>query len=71
MRAEGMTIPLAVDEVLKNKTKSFYTRDDQARAYHFYRGAFNPVEYARGTIDLAALKAQGRVVKKNAGARPG
>ncbi|HKW14713.1 MAG TPA: 3-hydroxyacyl-CoA dehydrogenase family protein, partial [Candidatus Krumholzibacteria bacterium] len=68
MRAEGMTIPLAVEEVLKNKTQSFYTRDDKARVSHFYRGAFNPVEAPPRTIDLAALKAQGRVVKKNAGA---
>ena len=68
MRAEGMTIPLAVEEALKNKSKSFYTRDDKARAYHFYRGAFNPVEETPGAIDLAALKAQGKEVKKNAGA---
>ncbi len=67
MRAEGMTIPLAVDEILKNKTKSFYLRDEHA-AHHFYRGAFNPVELPPASIDLAALKQQGKVVKKNAGA---
>ena len=68
MRAEGMTIPLAVDEILKNKSKSFYIRDDKSRAHYFHRGAFHPVEEPPGTIDLAALSRRGQVVKKNAGA---
>ncbi|HET6348343.1 MAG TPA: 3-hydroxyacyl-CoA dehydrogenase family protein, partial [Candidatus Krumholzibacteria bacterium] len=68
MRAEGMSIPLAVEDVLKNETHSFYTKDDRARASHFHHGAFEPLEELPAVIDLALLKAQGRVVKKNAGA---
>jgi 3-hydroxyacyl-CoA dehydrogenase len=68
MRDEGMQVPLVVEEILKNKTKSFYTRDEQSRAHHFYRGAFHPVETPPASLDLAVLKAQGKEVKKNAGA---
>ncbi|HEX6792051.1 MAG TPA: 3-hydroxyacyl-CoA dehydrogenase/enoyl-CoA hydratase family protein [Candidatus Krumholzibacteria bacterium] len=68
MRAEGMTIPALVDEALKTPSKSFYQRDEAARVYQLSRGSFKPVEAPPATIDLAALKAQGRVVKKNAGA---
>jgi 3-hydroxyacyl-CoA dehydrogenase len=68
MRAEGMTIPLFVDDVLKTTSKSFYRRDERAVVHHYHRGAYHPVEAPPATIDLAALKAQGRVVKKNAGA---
>ncbi len=68
MRAEGMKIPLFVEEVLKTASKSFYRRDDGAGTHHYYRGAYHPVEAPPASIDLAALKAQGRVVKRNAGA---
>lgn len=67
MRAEGMPIPSIVDDVLKTPGKSFYYRDGPA-VQHYQRGAFHPVEEPPGVIDLEALKAQGRVVKKNAGA---
>ena len=68
MRAEGMAIPAVVDEVLHSGAKSFYRRDEQARTFQFARGEFKEVPAPPGTIDLAALRAQGRVVKKNAGA---
>ena len=67
MRAEGMAIPPVVDEVLKSKTRSFYRRD-AAATLQFSRGEYRAVEAPPGFIDLAALKAQGKVVKKNAGA---
>jgi len=68
MRAEGMTIPAVVEDALRTPTKSFYRRDEKARVAQLYHGAYMDVEAPPATIDLAALKAQGRVVKKNAGA---
>ena len=68
MRAEGMTIPAVVEDVLRTPSKSFYRRDEQARASRLVRGEFREVEATSASIDLAVLKAQGRVVKKNAGA---
>jgi len=68
MRAEGMAIPSVVDDVLRTPAKSFYRRDDKARTHYFVRGEFNALETPAATIDLAALKAQGRAVKQNAGA---
>jgi 3-hydroxyacyl-CoA dehydrogenase len=68
MRAEGMTIPPVVDEVLKGPSQSFYQRDDAAHTLQFSRGTYTAVEELPAHIDLASLKAQGKVVKKNAGA---
>ncbi len=68
MRAEGMTIPPAVEDVLETPSKSFYRRDDAARTFQFVRGDYHAVEAPPATIDLAALKTQGKVVRKNAGA---
>ena len=68
MRAEGMTIPGVVDEVLKTPSRSFYRRDDAARTFQFSRGGASEVATPPAFIDLAALKAQGKVVRGNAGA---
>ena len=68
MRAEGMTIPAIVDEALKTSSGSFYHRDDETSMYYLQRGSYKPVDPVPARIDLAALKAQGRTVKKNAGA---
>jgi len=69
MRADGMTLPQAVEDVLKTPSKSFYKRDDAAaKTFHFVRGDWRAVEEVPGVIDLAALKSRGKVVKKNAGA---
>lgn len=68
MRAEGMTIPVVVEDVLRTPTKSFYRRNEKARLTQLHHGAYMDVEAPPATIDLAELKAQGRVVKKNAGA---
>ena len=68
MRAEGMTIPPVVDEVLKSPSRSFYQREDAAHTLQFSAGKYRELEEIPGFIDLAALKAQGKVVKKNAGA---
>jgi 3-hydroxyacyl-CoA dehydrogenase len=68
MRAEGMAIPAVVEDALRTPTKSFYRRDEKARVAQLHHGAYMDVEAPPATIDLAALKAQGHVVKKNAGA---
>lgn len=69
MRADKMAIPSFVDEVLRTPSKSFYHRDGAtSKVSHFARGEWHGVEASPATIDLAALKAQGRTVKSNAGA---
>jgi 3-hydroxyacyl-CoA dehydrogenase len=68
MRKDGTTVPSIVEEVLKTPSKSFYQRDEHTRVSQFHRGAYKEIEPPPATIDLAALKSQGRVVKKNAGA---
>ena len=69
MRAAGMTIPANVDDVLTRGTKTFYRREESsAKAFHFARGDWREVESSPAAIDLAALKAQRRTVKSNAGA---
>ena len=68
MRAEGMTIPAMVDEALKTSSGSFYQRDAELNSYQLFRGSYKHVEPVPASIDLATLKAQGRTVKKNAGA---
>ncbi|HEX5133248.1 MAG TPA: 3-hydroxyacyl-CoA dehydrogenase NAD-binding domain-containing protein [Candidatus Krumholzibacteria bacterium] len=68
MRAEGMAIPAVVEDVLKSPSKSFYKRDDATQTFQLVRGEYRGVETPPATIDLAALKAQGKVVRKNAGA---
>src|SRR5688572_16798903 len=68
MRAEGMTIPAIVDEALKTPSKSFYQRDAESNSFYLNRGTYKPVEPVPASIDLAALKARGGTVKKNAGA---
>ncbi len=68
MVAEGMAIPPAVEAVLKTPSKAFYRRDDATKTFQFLRGDWAAVEAPPATIDLAALKAAGKTVKKNAGA---
>ncbi|MDH3198086.1 MAG: 3-hydroxyacyl-CoA dehydrogenase NAD-binding domain-containing protein [Candidatus Krumholzibacteria bacterium] len=68
MREEGITLPAAVDEVLATPEKTFYTRDAAQKRFYLSRGERRAEEPPPGTIDLAALKAAGAIVKKGPGA---
>jgi 3-hydroxyacyl-CoA dehydrogenase len=69
MRAAGLTIPPAVEDVLKTPAKTFYRRDENAaKTLHFACGDWREVEPLPAVIDLSALRAQGRTVRHNAGA---
>jgi len=68
MREAGIALPAIVDEVLATPEKSFYTRDAAQKRFYFARGERHPEEPVPDSIDLAALKASGAVVKKAAGA---
>ncbi len=69
MRADGLAIPAIVDDVLKRGAKTFYRREESsAKTFHFARGDWREVEESPAAIDLAALKAQRRTVRSNAGA---
>jgi 3-hydroxyacyl-CoA dehydrogenase len=68
MRKDGAEIPQVVEDVLATPEKTFYTQDEEHNRFHFMRGDRVPVDVSPGYIDLAALKARGGLVKKNAGA---
>ena len=68
MEMERRTLPPIVIETYKSPTKKFYRKEEPTKRPRLSRGTLKPVEEASTTIDLAALKAAGKVVKKNAGA---
>ena len=68
MEMERRTLPQVVVDVVKSPSKKFYRKEEPAKRPRLVRGSLKPAEEASTTIDLAALKAAGKVVKKNAGA---
>jgi len=68
MRKDGAEIPQVVEDVLATPEKTFYTQDDEHNRFHFQRGERVAVDVSPAFIDLAAVKARGGLVKKNAGA---
>ncbi len=69
MEMERRTLPKFVLETYKTPTKKFYRAEAPAtKRPRLKSGTLKPVEEASTAIDLAALKAAGKVVKKNAGA---
>lgn len=68
MEAEGETIPAWVKDLLASGKKSFYETEQGATSFYTLSGAFKGLEERKENISLAALKEQGRVIKKNTGA---
>ncbi|MCI0451535.1 MAG: 3-hydroxyacyl-CoA dehydrogenase NAD-binding domain-containing protein [Candidatus Latescibacteria bacterium] len=68
MEMERRTLPPLVLETLKSPTKKFYRKDETPKRPRLSGGKLKPAEDESATIDLAALKAAGKVVKRNAGA---
>lgn len=68
MREEGETIPQLVEELLASGKTSFYEK--AAGEVHAFAigGRYAKVEESSKKINLAALKEQGKLIKKNAGA---
>jgi len=69
MEMERRTLPPFLLEVWKRPTKKFYQESKAApKRPRLAKGTLKPVEKPAATFDLAALKAAGKAVKKNAGA---
>ncbi|WP_126428519.1 3-hydroxyacyl-CoA dehydrogenase/enoyl-CoA hydratase family protein [Brevibacillus marinus] len=68
MRAEGEAIPPLVEELLASGKTAFYQQSEGRLAAFSLGGAYRGVEEQKERINLAQLKEQGRLIKKNAGA---
>ncbi|PWK10275.1 3-hydroxyacyl-CoA dehydrogenase/enoyl-CoA hydratase family protein [Tumebacillus permanentifrigoris] len=68
MEAEGETIPAWVKDLLASGKSSFYESELGAKSFYTLSGEFKGLEEKKENISLAALKEQGRVIKKNSGA---
>lgn len=68
MREEGESIPALVEELLASGKTSFYQKQEGRRAAFAIGGAYKAIEEKKEKINLAALKEQGKLIKKNAGA---
>lgn len=68
MREEGETIPALVEELLASGKKSFYEQSQGRLSAFAIGGKFKDIEENKEKINLAALKEQGKLVKKNSGA---
>ncbi|WP_084782099.1 3-hydroxyacyl-CoA dehydrogenase/enoyl-CoA hydratase family protein [Bacillus niameyensis] len=63
MKAEGIRLPVWIDEMLEKGHTSFYKEES------FYSdGEYKSIERNLKEIDLRLLKKQGKIVKKNSGA---
>lgn len=68
MREEGEKIPTLVEELLASGKNSFYQKHEGRTSVFSIGGAYKNVEEKKEKINLAALKEQGKLIKKNAGA---
>ncbi|MFM1653124.1 3-hydroxyacyl-CoA dehydrogenase NAD-binding domain-containing protein [Brevibacillus sp. B_LB10_24] len=68
MRAEGEAIPPLVEELLASGKTSFYEYTDGRIAAFAISGKYALIEENKQIINLAALKEQGKLIRKNAGA---
>ncbi|WP_232696717.1 3-hydroxyacyl-CoA dehydrogenase/enoyl-CoA hydratase family protein [Brevibacillus daliensis] len=68
MREEGEQIPALVEELLTSGKTSFYQKEAGIVAAFHIGGTYKGMEENKEIINLAALKEQGKVVVKNAGA---
>ncbi|MFY0543998.1 3-hydroxyacyl-CoA dehydrogenase/enoyl-CoA hydratase family protein [Brevibacillus sp. H7] len=68
MKEEGETIPALVEELLASGKTSFYQKSEGRVAAFAIGGAYKGIEEKKEKINLAALKEQGKLIKKNSGA---
>ncbi|EJL23544.1 3-hydroxyacyl-CoA dehydrogenase/enoyl-CoA hydratase family protein [Brevibacillus sp. BC25] len=68
MREENEKIPALVSELLASGNTSFYQKEQGKRSVFSIGGTYKDVEESKENINLAALKEQGKLIKKNAGA---
>ncbi|MFD2171726.1 3-hydroxyacyl-CoA dehydrogenase/enoyl-CoA hydratase family protein [Tumebacillus lipolyticus] len=68
MEAEGDRVPQWVKDLLASGKKSFYQEESGQRSFYALRGEYVGLEEQKEILDLAALKAQNRVIKQNSGA---
>ncbi|MED1915445.1 3-hydroxyacyl-CoA dehydrogenase NAD-binding domain-containing protein [Bacillus thuringiensis] len=68
MREENEKIPALVSELLASGKTSFYQKAQGKRSVFSIGGIYKDVEESKENINLAALKEQGKLIKKNAGA---
>jgi len=68
MREEGETIPALVEELLASGKTAFYQKQEGHVAAFAIGGVYKGIEEKQEKINLAALKEQGKLIKKNAGA---
>lgn len=68
MREEGETIPALVEEMLASGKTSFYDKKGGRTAVFSVGGMYKNIEENKERIQLAALKEQGKLIRKNAGA---
>ncbi|MFS0553610.1 3-hydroxyacyl-CoA dehydrogenase NAD-binding domain-containing protein [Brevibacillus sp. 179-C9.3 HS] len=68
MREENEKIPALVEELLASGKTSFYQKEQGKSRVFSIGGAYKDVEESKENINLAALKEQGKLIKKNAGA---
>ncbi|MGZ4164271.1 MAG: 3-hydroxyacyl-CoA dehydrogenase NAD-binding domain-containing protein, partial [Tumebacillaceae bacterium] len=68
MEAEGDTVPAWVKNLLAAGKTSFYEENAGVKSFYTLSGEFKGIEEQKEIISLAALKEQGRLIKKNSGA---
>ncbi|WP_301169878.1 3-hydroxyacyl-CoA dehydrogenase/enoyl-CoA hydratase family protein [Brevibacillus nitrificans] len=68
MRDEGEKIPALVEELLASGKTSFYQKNEGRLAAFSVGGVYKDIPQKKEVIDLEALKEQGKLIRKNAGA---
>jgi 3-hydroxyacyl-CoA dehydrogenase len=68
MEAEGETIPAFVKNLLESGKTSFYEESAGVKSFFTMSGEYKGIEEKKEIISLAALKEQGKLIKKNSGA---
>jgi 3-hydroxyacyl-CoA dehydrogenase len=68
MEAEGETVPAWVKNLLAQGKQSFYEEEAGHKTFYTLKGDFKGIEEKKEIINLAALKEQNKVIKKNSGA---
>ncbi|MCX7569934.1 3-hydroxyacyl-CoA dehydrogenase NAD-binding domain-containing protein [Tumebacillus sp. DT12] len=68
MEAEGDTVPAFVKNLLASGKTSFYEEEIGNKSFYTLSGEFKGIEEKKENISLAALKEQGKLIKKNTGA---
>lgn len=68
MEADGLEVPAWVKEMLANGFTSFYKEEENGDVYFYHQGEYHLVEENPKVINLAKIKKQKGVIKKNSGA---